>query len=233
MKKLLYIPVILLYVVGSFSGALGQKNTVGRGDSELEEWRKKAKMFAKKPDMLKAEIENYQNQINDLKRRNKQLETGSMPLPTGSKPGNDTSMISALARQERELDALKQDYEKLKTAMSIQKQASSKGIQTGLIYRIQIGAFVLEKNNSYNNLDKETLSIESKDQTQDGMFKYVMGSFRSYDEALRFRDKLVEMGMKTAWVVPYIDGLRTDMNNVKAWEAKQKLNHSTYYVDEK
>ncbi len=192
-------------------------------DKETQKfWKSKAKGYVKKPLALKAEFENYQNQIKDLKERNKklveQLNTGGGGA-TGGKNLVD-SLRWAVIQLEGELQKTRNDYAKLEAAYKTERKVAEMGIRTGLIYGIQIGAFVF--------YEMDNPPAEAQDvivERADGFNKYVIGSFRTYDEAGGFRDELRKMGVKDAWIVPYIDGVRASMDEAKAYLDKQGGNY--------
>lgn len=185
-------------------------------------WKKKAKGYVKKPLALKAEFENYQNQIKDLKERNKnlveQLNGGSGTV--GGKKNLVDSLRWAIIQLEGELQSTKNQYAKLEAAYKTERKVSEMGIRTGLIYGVQIGAFVFyEMDNP--PADAQDVIVERAD----GFNKYVIGSFRTYEEAGSFRDELRKMGVKDAWIVPYIDGVRATMDEANAYLKNQGSNY--------
>lgn len=187
---------------------------------EKKFWKDKAKMYVKNPLSLKAEFENYQDQIKDLKKRNKDL------MQKGTVAQNSDMVDSlrwALIQMEGELQAQQSQNDKLKKAYSSQKTVNDMGIKAGLLYRVQIGAFVF--------YEMSNPPIEGEDfvaERADGFNKYVIGNFRTYDDALGFRDELRKLGMKDAWVVPYIDGVRV---TIKEADAHKKNQGRTTFID--
>lgn len=190
---------------------------------EKKFWKDRAKKYVKSPELLMAEFENMQNQINDLKRRNKDLETQAGYSSSASRTID--SLKNILGSRQAELNVLKQNYSKMQEAYRTQKTVADRGIKRGLVYRVQIGAFVLEGEHDYSTLDNETFSIERSD----GFYKYILGVFRSKEEAENFRSKLLEMGMKQPWIVPYIDGVRVSSEEADAFNSNQATD--SYYMD--
>lgn len=194
--------LLILIPVGSLQAQ------VSKADKKF--WKQKAKMYVKNPISLKAEFENYQEQIKDLKRRNKEL------MNEASQSQNSDLVDSlrwALIQSEGELEALRTQNEKLKKYSQTQKTVNDMGIRTGLVYRIQIGAYVF-----YEIENKNITSDDFIAERADGFNKYVIGGFRDYDEATGFRDEIRKMGLEDAWVVPYLDGVRITIE-----EANQHL----------
>ena len=82
----------------------------------------------------------------------------------------------------------------------------------GLIYKVQIGLLDASETPFYP-IREEELAIE----VVDGYQKYLLGAFRSYEASLEYRDLLRKFGLKDAWVVPYIDGKRSESREAEAY----------------
>lgn len=78
-------------------------------------------------------------------------------------------------------------------------------IPPGRVYRVQIGAFVKFKP-SADPLFAQHFMAESKDE----MNRYTIGMFREEDNAELFRQDIMRMGIKDAWIVAYNDGIRDE-----------------------
>lgn len=171
-------------------------------------WKKKAQSYKKNPLNLKAEFENYEEQIKDLKEANKKL----LDERNDEEVANLRSQVSTLEnRLQSEMDTRRQ----LEQELGQMKNLMDGGIQPGLVYRVQIGAYVFydsESNPDGANFVKER---------SDGFNKYMIGSFRSYEDASAFRDELEQMGIKKPWVVPYIDGVRVSIEEANTYLANQ------------
>lgn len=182
---------------------------------EQKFWKKKAKMYKKRPLSLKAEFENYQNQIKDLKRRNKELvqRTG---------PGSDTnelldSLRWAVIQLEGELQAEKQRNKKLELTYKASQQFVNENIKPGLVYRVQIVASVFNEVNQFGETEQEDIMVERAD----GFNKLLVGSFRTYEECAAFRDELRRQGLDDAWIVPYVDGVRVTIDEAEQYLSQQ------------
>ncbi|MDP5168718.1 MAG: SPOR domain-containing protein [Bacteroidia bacterium] len=180
---------------------------------ETKFWKQKAKMYAGNPLALKAEFENYQEQIKDLKARNKDLLNRSAS-------NQNTDLVDSLRwaaiQVEGELQALQSKYDQLRAEYQSRRKVSDMGIQPGLIYRVQIGAFVFHE---MENVKGDSPDIVSE--KADGFNKYVIGNFRSYEECEGFRDELKTLGIEDAWIVPYLDGERVSIQEAKDYLARQ------------
>jgi hypothetical protein len=69
---------------------------------------------------------------------------------------------------------------------------------------VQIGAYTKFK------IDDKLTNTESNfsGETVDGMNKYLIGRFRSFELCEQFRKSIVKLGIKDAWVTAYNDGVR-------------------------
>lgn len=176
-------------------------------------WKKKAKMYANNPLALKAEFENYQEQIKDLKARNKDLLNRSQ---SGANSELVDSLRWAAIQVEGELQALQAKYDQLRTEYASRRKVSDMGIQPGLVFRVQIGAFV------FHQMDGTPAdSPDIVEEKADGFNKYVIGNFRTYEECDAFRKELVTLGIQDAWIVPYIDGERVTIQEANDYLSSQ------------
>jgi hypothetical protein len=79
-----------------------------------------------------------------------------------------------------------------------------------VVFRVQIGAYSRKLSTAiFNNVGQ---IIEMK--TEDGLYKYVSGSFTTIQDAMKERDELVKKGYKDAFVVAYKDNKRVSLSSV-------------------
>lgn len=131
------------------------------------------------------------------------------------------SLRWTLVKIEGELEAERTKNKKLTVALVSRTKASDQGIKTGLVYRIQIGAYVI---NELSNSGVNTHDFIAE--RSDGYNKYIIGSCRTYAEAMHMRDDLRKLGIKDAWIVPYIDGERVTANEANEYTASQGVKSS-------
>lgn len=206
MNRTIFISLFCLLMVPSLVSAQVSSK------EEKKFWKAKAKKYVKNPLELKAEFKNMQAQIDDLKQRNKEL---TMELSQGAGAEVD-SLRWALIQAQGELDAAQAELQRLRQQYSEQSGMMSSGTQPGLVYRVQIGAYVFHQAENIPQGSEEFVSERA-----DGFNKYLIGSFRTYEEAALFRDELETMGMQDPWVVPYIDGKRASIDEANAYLARQ------------
>jgi hypothetical protein len=170
---------------------------------EIKEWKNKAKEYKKNPAALKAVVEEssrYRRESQELLSQVNQLEASR---------ANQQARINQL---EAEIGRLQNDLavteESLRT-LAAEGQPNYDGGNTqdnmsGLIFRIQIGAF------SQTSIP-ETLDVQGDNldfETADGLQKIIIGKFQDYESAKELKSYMQKIGIPDAWVVPYLNGSR-------------------------
>lgn len=214
MKRSLLIIVALIIGLGAASPVAAQTSKEAKKAAKKEKklWKKKAKKYAKSPLTLRDDLETANKKLRECSEKNKSLQDKYADLQASY-----DSLASILSSKESELAALSRKYNKLEAAYQAQKNVNDKGIVPGLVYRVQVGAYVHFDMNQY--LGDTEKSFEGEN--QDGMNKYMMGNFRGMTNAEAFRDDIRKLGIKDAWVVPYIDGTRVTTEEADAYLSKQ------------
>ena len=222
MKRVLTICVLLfigiaiigapMYAQDSKDDKKAAKEEKKRQKREAKSWKKRAKNYSKNPLSLRDDLENANQQIRSL---NEKLKACNERF-AGMQNSLD-SLSNLLSARESELAAYKAKYSKLEAAYEAQKNINEKGIIPGLVYKVQIGAFVYFDINRYLKDTEKNFEGE----TADGMNKYTMGNFRDLEVADQFKKDVQKMGIKDAWVVPYIDGVRVTMEEARKFLGNQ------------
>lgn len=140
-----------------------------------------------------------------------------------------SSLISFKEQQndiKSELTALKEENEKLKAEndklqkqlkaarlsikeISEQELESQEKYKKGLVFKVQIGAYV--KREIPDNLTtSENLETEEKGDMQ----RIIVGQFRDYKKAESLKNQLRAMGVGDAFIVPYVDDVRKTLEEV-------------------
>jgi hypothetical protein len=175
---------------------------------EARFWKKKAKMYKRNPMSLKAEFENYQQQIEDLKAQVKDLMESGSSGPTDE----EANLRMRIIELENDRSRLQSENEKLRRELASTKQVSEMGIRSGLVYRVQLVAAVLQDFDSPNSASDDVVVERS-----DGYNKFLIGGFRTYDKAQQFREEVRLLGFEDAWIVPYIDGKRVTIDEANQY----------------
>jgi cell division septation protein DedD len=74
---------------------------------------------------------------------------------------------------------------------------------TGEVYYVQIGAF---KNIDFQKYDPNLVNMFVE--VADGMNKLIIGGFLNFDDACNLRKDIVRIGIKNAFIVKKVDGVR-------------------------
>lgn len=220
MKQLLTIALALVFGFATLnSTAYSQsKDDKKKEKQEKKQWKKKAKDYVKSPLTLKKETENHQKQVTDLTSQNKDLT-----VKNGQQKISIDSLINIINQRNSEIASLKSKNEKLELALQECKQNSEKQIVKGLVYKVQLGAFVHFDINKYLSETGEMFEGENAD----GFNKYTVGQFRDYETAENFKKDIRKMGIKDAWVVPVIDGKRVTHDEAKKYLQSQGITPPT------
>lgn len=99
-----------------------------------------------------------------------------------------------------------------KATADVNEKASDKGAK-GLYYKVQIGAF---SDPGLTRFEKLSVANDIKIEKMNKIiYRFVVGEFSTIKEAEVLRQKMIQEGIKDAWIVPYRDGARITMVEVK------------------
>ncbi|MCX8112699.1 MAG: hypothetical protein N3E49_05840 [Bacteroidia bacterium] len=179
-----------------------------KGDPQKQlrkEWKKKAKQYVKNPLALKAREEGFQKQIQDrdnqiaeLQRRNRELAEQLAKLE------------DQLRARQYSVDSLNSEVMRLKAAYEAEKKQARLDVMPGLVFKVQIGAFRLFDMRKYAQ-DNPFFETEALGDIN----RYTVGRFRDLGLAEAFQKDLKRLGIKDAWIVPFKDGVRITMKEAK------------------
>jgi hypothetical protein len=204
MKNLVLI-LTIIFCVSAVDVATAQLTK-----KEKKEWKKKLKKTSPEQfkrmydtnESLKAETSSIQGQLSSLQ--------GSI----GEKDAKIADLTEQNRKMEAQVNAAKKAIAKAKgdadAAMNAQAMAPAAIDETGVVFKVQIGAFRNKDLSKYFD-NNENFGGETQD---DGVQKITLGLFRDYWEADTFKKYLREMGVNDAWIVPYKDGTRVAMKDV-------------------
>lgn len=174
---------------------------------EKKEWKKKAKEYAKNPEVLKNLTEDKQvadNSVSDLTNQVKALQSQLAP-----KDARITELEDELSRANSQLSATRAELAQMKSTPAA---PAPMDFSKGVVFKVQIGAFKNKDLSKYfennPNFGGEAAKGEADPQ------KLTIGVFRDYWEADTFKKYMREMGVKDAWIVPYRDGQRVEIKDV-------------------
>ncbi len=178
--------------------------------AKAEQKRQKAELKALKklkPEQIKALKNGFERTQTDLTICTNQKD--SVMRRTSELEMKMTLQDSAVKAMEAQVTKAKADLEEAQNEVAMDKSSGggAKGGRNGLIpakglvYTVQLGSF---RDFSLKNMSSSGITMDQ----QDGMNKYLLGSFRKEAQAEKFKQEIQAMGIKDAWVVAYKDGKR-------------------------
>jgi hypothetical protein len=193
--------------------------------AEYKKWKDMAKKYKKDPQLLKVEVETYESSINALKAQIKDLER-RVEQQTASDNSEEMAQLKMRTVElENQVRRINTENGQLKEELASKNRLSRMGVPSGLVYRVQVAAFI------HHNPDlPESLSTGFTVEEDDGFNKYLVGAFRTYDEAGTLRDEFKLMGIDKAWIVAYIDGQRVTMDEAQSYLSNQ--DGSPFFLEE-
>ena len=109
--------------------------------------------------------------------------------------------ISSMNEEEQQILAI--------AANEVDENTKALAKESGIAFRVQLGAFKQKPNSAkYKNIPGLFI-IDSN-----GIYKYMSGSFSSFEEAAKHKVKMVVAGFNGAFVVAYKDGERVKLRTV-------------------
>jgi len=175
--------------------------------AEKKEWKKKAKQYAKNPATLKQLTDDKQvadNSVTDLTNQTKALNS-----QISDKNARIAELEDQINRMRSELNSTKAELAQLRSNPVVNPMDFSKGV----VFKVQVGAFKNKDLSKYFD-NNPNFGGEAADKDKAEPQRITIGIFRDYWEADTFKKYMREMGVKDAWIVPYKDGVRTEIKDV-------------------
>lgn len=173
---------------------------------EIKVWKEKAQDYRRNLPALKKmveEHESYQNQVVSLQQQlvEAQNQVAMKERQISTFENQQTSM------NQRVIEAEARARENSQPAAGSQPAYTSTApAVSGIVFRVQIGAFKINK----LDFDLATGNSMLLTESADGLQKVQVGEFRSYANARRLRDQLRKTGVRDAFVVATRDGQAID-----------------------
>jgi len=184
---------------------------------EYKKWKELAKKYKKDPQLLKVEVETYESSINALKSQIKELERRMEQQNANQNSDEVAQLKMRTVELENQVRRLNTENGQLKEELASKNQLSRMGVPAGLVYRVQVAAFIHHAPDL-----PQSLSTGFTVEEDDGFKKYVVGAFRTYEEAGALRDEFKLMGIDKAWIVAYIDGQRVTIDEANSYLSNQE-----------
>jgi type II secretory pathway component PulK len=176
---------------------------------EKKEFKQKLKEYRNNPDALLS----IEDDRNLLRRENQDLQVRLNQLE--AERGRKDARIADLEQEIAQLNMGMRSAQDAMQQLREQQQAATMPLQgpdmRGLTFRVQIGAY--GKTAVPATLDKADDNFDLE--TVDGLQRILIGLFRNMDEAEQLRGHMQKIGIKDAWVVPYLDGNRITMEEAR------------------
>jgi hypothetical protein len=205
MKKL---TLLLLLVFLSIGVALAQENK----DKKTKKTPKKDKKTEK---ALKDEMKEYYYDIEKYERVKYEMGKAKERADSLDQVLANLKKNQADNREAIDKMALEREQNQNRLRELESKNADStmrKAIPTeGVFFTVQIGAYNRVNIGHLLDTSGSDLTIEEESGTK----KYLLGGYKSYEDAANARKKIRQMGVKDAWIVSYKDGKRVPMNEVR------------------
>lgn len=199
MRKILFSLFCLSFLLSAVS--VNAQRELSK--DEEKEWKKTAKEYVKNPAALAQMTKDKQ----ELQRINNSLESDMNLLRTqvNAKDNRISSLESQVNQLNLELEAAR-NAEPPRPDFT-PTDSPGEVIPMGTIFRVQIGAFERDKNKIPGALESgQDLALENAG----GLQKVVLGQFTNKDDAEALKKHLRKIGVKDAWVVKYMDGVRVE-----------------------
>jgi len=166
---------------------------------EIKKWKDMAKEYKKEPLKLRDKIEGYENMVEELQTDADQLKEEKSDLEK-----DKSQMQSQIIDLKAQVAKLKREMAAKDSMLQAQMSTDSNGLQ----FYVQIGAYKFFNMNDYFT-DQKCMDV----QLNEGLNKYVVGSFGDITKAESFRKDVVKLGIDDAWVLPMMNGQRIPMED--------------------
>ncbi|MEX2513556.1 MAG: hypothetical protein WD398_11665 [Cyclobacteriaceae bacterium] len=184
--KIIAIPCLFVLLINCSPKAITSLT-----DETYNEWDQKKK------EMNPEQFKNFVESNEQLKSENEELKEKKAYLH------------QSLEKKDNEINRLTDQMDQIKTAHAKSKEDEKNKWDTGIVFKVQLAAF---DDYDLRNLTENGSDLKIID--EDGYIKYVLGQFRDYEMADKFKKKLRKLGVKEAWIVPYKEGKRVPLKEV-------------------
>ena len=198
---------------------------------ERKAWKRQAKVFTKKPETLKELSDQKTSALEEAARLKQENETLNAGMT--EKDAKLAEVEEQLTRMRLDAATARAELERIRNGMAT-ADASGKGkgrepkepapsatifssgsapeFNTGIVFRVQIGAFKHKDLSKYFQNNPNFGGEVGKDSNEPQ--RITIGIFRSYWEADTFKRYMRDMGVKDAWIASYRDGKRVEIKDV-------------------
>ncbi len=184
--------------------------------AQLSKKEKKAlmkSMLSKCKQMDPEDLEEMYNEYPTMKGKVTKLEKETEEARAEAQAATDSrsELDNKISDLEKQLDEARSAATASGPVSGGSSSAGSSVDMSGVVYKVQIGAFTNKDLSKYFDNNKNFGGEVDADGTQ----KYTIGVFKEYWEADTFKKYMREMGVKDAWIVAYKDGKRVSMKEAR------------------
>lgn len=207
-----------VYTAGKFNNLLDAENRKKQLASEgMKDTRVVYKQNGKFYD-----APNYSSQTNTTTNNNSNNSTtnnNTNSSLTNNNSNNNTSTNNTTNNSTNNNSTTNNTNENNSTTNSNNTQTVPPTLNTpGIVLRVQLGAY---KNRLSKGVFKDVPNlIEIK--TEDGLYKYMTGSFSSFDDAAKQKVEMILKGYQGAFITAYKDGKRVSLEEAGATKMKKE-----------
>jgi len=186
---------LLLVIIAAVFFNCSSKTLGGLTKEEYKSWKQQKKEMT---------LEDFKALVEDKAKLTQENITFSEKM---------AFLEQKISSKEGEIDRLSSQVISLSTPNTQVSGGNSESIidelQQGVVFKVQLAAF-----DEFDLRDLTENGSDLKIIDDDGYIKYVLGQFRDYQMADKFKKKLRKIGVKEAWIVPYKDGKRVALKEV-------------------
>ncbi|MCU0444021.1 MAG: SPOR domain-containing protein [Microscillaceae bacterium] len=202
MKKLI---LFALMFVLSINVMLAQGN---KKDKKPKRDKKSEKALKDEMKEYYYEIEKFEKVKYEMGKAVERADSLDKVLAELKKNQNDNrEAIDRLALEREQNQTRLRELESKKSDSTMRSAIPTEGV----FFTVQIGAYNRVNLSHLLDTSSSDLTVEEDSGTK----KYLLGGYRSYEDAANARKKIRQMGVKDAWIVSYKDGRRVPMTEVR------------------
>lgn len=167
------------------------------------DWAARAAAYKQNPDALRQLVEDCEANEKQLMTARQQLD--QYRSQSGSADAALTAAQNQAAQAQTEIAELRRQLAAAQAAVPPPNDRVDTDLQTvqGVIFQVQLGAFA--RNQVDPNLSTgDALELDN----QNGLQKFVVSQFRTYRSAEVLKNRLVQMGVKDAFIIAKNNGVR-------------------------
>jgi hypothetical protein len=151
-----------------------------------------------------------------------EFATETFDVPVQGRKKEENKAVSTSQPQKTSTKESVPRKSRKKEKDEVVKAASATPV-SGIVFRVQVGAFKSKRASASRLKKKFKLTVPLMSEMADGYTKYMTGEHRDYNDARKQKDKIVtQNGIRSAFVVAYNNGKRITVTEAKALLTQQQ-----------